>query len=72
MFQDISDRDMQILSDDNQLNDGGAALTAYGRMQFEEMSDYERNEIRNALLKYCELDTMAMVMIYEEWKALTT
>lgn len=68
MFQDVSDKDMQILSDDDELRDGGAALTAYARMQFEEMSDYEREEIRKALLKYCELDTMAMVMIYEGWK----
>jgi len=67
MFQDVSDKDMQILSDDDELRDGGAALTAYARMQFEEMSDYEREEIRKGLLKYCELDTMAMVMIYEGW-----
>jgi hypothetical protein len=68
MFTDITDKDMQILlSENDELNDGGAALTAYARMQFEAMSDYERNEIKNALLKYCELDTMAMVMIYESW-----
>ena len=70
MFQDISDKDMCILSDDEKLLDGGAAMTAYARMQFEEMTDYEREEIRRALLKYCELDTMAMVMIYEGWKDL--
>jgi hypothetical protein len=70
MFQDISDKDMEILSDDDELRDGGAALTAYARMQFEEMSDYEREEIQKALLKYCELDTMAMVMIYEGWRDL--
>jgi len=70
MFQDISDKNMHILSDDDDLRDGGAALTAYARMQFEEMTDYERQEIRKALLKYCELDTMAMVMIYEGWKDL--
>ena len=45
-------------------------MTAYARMQFEEISDYEREEIQKALLKYCELDTMAMVMIYEGWKDL--
>ncbi len=67
MFTDISDKDMRLLSSDDELRDGGAALTAYGRMQFEEMSDYEREEIRKALLKYCELDTMAMVMLYEGW-----
>jgi hypothetical protein len=70
MFQDISEKDFALLSDSNELRDGGAALTAYARMQFEDMSDYERSEIRKALLKYCELDTMAMVMIYEGWKDL--
>ena len=70
MFQDISDKDMRILSEDEELKDGGAALTAYARMQFEEMSEYERGEIKKALLKYCELDTMAMVMIYEGWRDL--
>ena len=69
MFQDISDKDMCILTDDD-LRDGGAAMMAYARIQFEEMSDYERQEVCNALLKYCELDTMAMVMIYEGWKDL--
>lgn len=38
-------------------------MTAYVRLQFEELSEYEREEIEAALLKYCELDTMAMVMI---------
>lgn len=70
MFQEISDKNMGVLSDDDELRDGGAALTAYARMQFEEMSDHQREEIRKALLKYCELDTMAMVMIYEGWKDL--
>ncbi len=68
MFQDVSDKDLSLLSDSDELKDGGAALTAYARMQFEEMSAYEREEIRKALLKYCELDTMAMVMIYEGWR----
>jgi hypothetical protein len=70
MFQDATDRELQILSDDDQLCNGGAALTAYARMQFEEMTYYEREELRKALLKYCELDTMAMVMIYEGWRDL--
>ena len=52
------------------VSDGGAALTAYGKLQFEEVSPQERKEIENALLKYCELDTLAMVMIYECFKEL--
>lgn len=68
MFKDISNEDLELLSESDELNNGGAALTAYSRLQFEEMSDYERTEICRALLNYCELDTMAMVMIYEGWK----
>ena len=68
MFQDVSEKDFAILSDDDELREGGGAMTAYVRMQFEEMSDYERAELSKALLKYCELDTLAMVMIYEAWR----
>lgn len=70
LFQDVSNKDLRLLSEDNELSDGGAAMTAYARLQFEDMSDYEREEIRKALLKYCELDTLAMVMLYEGWKDL--
>ncbi|WP_282054516.1 DUF2779 domain-containing protein [Maribacter luteus] len=48
--------------------DGGAALTAYAKLQYTDMDQKERDEITNALLKYCELDTLAMVMIYEHFK----
>ena len=54
--------------DVGELRDGGAAMTAYARMQFTEMSDTERDVLRIALLKYCELDTLAMVMIFEAWR----
>lgn len=53
-----------------EMRDGGAAMTAYVRMQFEEMFELERQEIRRALLRYCELDILAMVMIYEAWREL--
>lgn len=52
----------------SEIRDGGAALTAYALMQFTQMSDMERRRISEALLRYCELDTLAMVMIYEAWK----
>lgn len=50
--------------------DGGAALTAYAKLQYQDMSASERKEITNGLLKYCELDTLAMVMIYEHFHEL--
>jgi hypothetical protein len=49
------------------LADGGAAMVAFAKMQFTEMSEIERKAIIKGLLKYCELDTLAMVMIYEFW-----
>ena len=67
LFQDAPDEIDELLSDNNSLANGGAALTAYAKIQFTEMSDYEREELRSALLKYCELDTLAMVMIFEAW-----
>jgi hypothetical protein len=33
--------------------------------QYTDMSNEERHTLREALLKYCELDTLAMVMIFE-------
>ena len=68
LFSDSDDLKIELLTQDNSLANGGAALMAYARMQFEHMSDYERDELASALLKYCELDTLAMVMIYESWK----
>jgi len=65
LFQNIDEQQIELLSTDDQLSEGGAALMAYARMQFEEMSDFEKGELECALLKYCELDTLAMVMIYE-------
>ena len=37
-------------------------------LQFSEMTPYETDELEKALLLYCELDTFAMVMIYEAWR----
>lgn len=68
MFQDVSSRDFQKLSDlDDELAEGGAAMTAYARLQFEDVPDAARREIESALLRYCELDTLAMIMIYQAW-----
>ena len=59
------DEDFEVISELEELQDGGAALTAYGKIQYTDMSEQERELITTALLKYCELDTLAMVMIYE-------
>lgn len=53
---------------DNKICNGGEAMTAYAKMQFTNISEKDKDEMKNALLRYCELDTLAMVMIFEYWK----
>ena len=57
--------DSSLLDEDSSIAEGGAAMTAYARMQFTEMSGEERDKVIKALLKYCELDTFAMVLVWE-------
>lgn len=52
----------------DRLADGGAAMTAYSILQGLEDKTLVRNSLESALLKYCELDTLAMVLIWEYWK----
>lgn len=49
------------------INQGGAASNAYLRLQFEDISDASRRELENGLLRYCELDTLAMALILQAW-----
>ena len=68
LFYDCDPKDVKLLSDQSlKLNNGGLALTAYARLQFTEMSDYERDKLTKGLYEYCELDTLAMVMIHQAW-----
>ena len=65
---------MEQLSTDEkdfEVANGGAALTAYNKLIFcegEKMS----SALREALLRYCELDTMSMVFIWEYFMHSTT
>jgi len=68
LFNDIDPEEADEFITDEQLNSGGAALTAFAKMQFTQMSETERQLTVEGLLKYCELDTLAMVMIYEYWQ----
>jgi hypothetical protein len=60
-----------MMNDDDTsvIADGGAAATAYARLQFEFITDEVREQIITSLLRYCELDTLAMVMIVQAWQA---
>jgi hypothetical protein len=59
-----------LLLESSAIKEGGTAMLAYAKMQFCEMTEEERQSIIAGLLKYCELDTLAMVMIWEHWKSL--
>lgn len=54
--------------EDSVIAEGGAAATAYSRLQFEALNSEERKRIKAALLRYCELDTLAMVMVVQAWQ----
>ncbi|HET6567284.1 MAG TPA: DUF2779 domain-containing protein [Rhodothermales bacterium] len=56
--------------DEGAIDNGGAAAMAFAKMQYTGMSDEERDGLTKALLRYCELDTLAMVMIHQHWDSL--
>ena len=60
--EDAEDKSSSIIAE------GGAAATAYARLQFEDMDNGTRERIKSSLLRYCELDTLAMVMVVQGWR----
>lgn len=56
------------VGDFEDIAEGGEAMTAYAKLQFSSLPDNERTRLKDGLLRYCELDTLAMVMLYEYWK----
>ena len=49
-----------------EIGDGGTASAEFFKMAYENCSEEEKKKIRDNLLKYCELDTLAEVMIVEQ------
>lgn len=69
VFKDFREEELEgMVSEIETLSNGGTALTAYGKIQYTDMKKNERDALKTSLLKYCELDTLAMVMIYEHLK----
>ena len=56
-----------VVEDSVEIAEGGAAAMAYGRLQYEELKPSIRSVREKSLFRYCELDTLAMVMIVESW-----
>ena len=55
---------------DERCQNGGNAMTLFPRIQFMEPEEAEAS--REALLRYCELDTWAMVKVWEKLKKVNT
>jgi hypothetical protein len=47
------------------IQDGSMAMNGWKKMMFEVETQQEKDQIQQDLLKYCELDTLAMVKIFE-------
>ena len=64
-FLNISEEEIRQYEDsmDESVSNGGAALAAYSKLQFSD--DVASAALQEALLRYCELDTLAMVFIWE-------
>jgi hypothetical protein len=64
--EDLDLKDLeQREEDDSVIADGGAAMVAYGLLQNRLLTPDARDRLRRQLLRYCELDTLAMVMAWE-------
>ena len=55
----------QLEEDEDVVADGGAAMVAYGLLQSGLLDESAVQQVRAQLLRYCELDTLAMVFAWE-------
>lgn len=62
--------ELHRIFEDEKIGNGGAAMNAWAFMQHQEMTTKEREALKRSLLEYCELDTLAMVFIWERFKEL--
>ncbi len=51
-----------------EIREGGSAMAAFTLLQSSELKALEREDIIGALLRYCELDTLAMVMTFQAFR----
>lgn len=65
MQRAASDLEAEDGAESDFISNGGAALIAYDRLQQHSLSAEERQRLVQQLLRYCELDTLAMVMVYQ-------
>ena len=70
-LKDLISKDLDnALFHKDSLKDGSGAMKAFQVLQFSQISEEEKKGLRKGLLNYCELDTLAMVMLYEHLNSL--
>lgn len=64
---------VEIMERAESVQDGSGAMRAYQDMLYGKHSENEhiKNQYKSALLKYCKLDTLAMLVIWEHWNNLS-
>lgn len=65
VLEAIEQADEEDAGCQNFITNGGAAMVAYAKLQSPDLNGDERRLIEGQLKRYCELDTLAMVMVYE-------
>lgn len=55
----------EVEDEEKAIADGGAAMVAYGLLQSGLLDEARKRNLREQLLRYCELDTLAMVMTWD-------
>ena len=68
VIPDDEKADEVMRSDREIISDGGAAMMAWSRLQFDDVPQDKRMNTLLSLYEYCELDTLAMVMIHQHWE----
>jgi hypothetical protein len=58
----------ELSYDKLRIHKGDQASLTWWQLRFDELSDGDRAALIDAMLRYCELDTTAMVMIYKEFR----
>lgn len=61
----IEQAEDEYTGDDKFVANGGGAIIAYAQLQNPDLDPNERQRLTTQLKRYCELDTLAMVMVYE-------
>lgn len=60
----------RLMLEENQeegIRRGTEAMVVYARMLSENLTAEEQQSLQKALLRYCEMDTLAMLMIFQHW-----